>query len=212
MGVFVILGAGVILLVALTGILPRFVGPDPVITTTFTPAPTATLIPATPSKTPKPELGFTIAEPQEVSKRPGDVKTLEDLAVERYSEASRNRINTRLIYTINSRPDVPVLWSWGWCAATEKILEENLTKMSFLLDADGYTIPKERFAKSTYEIDTHPTYEGWACVTYETILRDWKPGTYKLKETINFLSTINDGKDIFEVGYMIVEYTVNISQ
>jgi len=28
---------------------------------------------------------------------------------------------------------------------------------------------------------------------HEPFLRDWQPGTYKLKETINFLSAINDG-------------------
>jgi hypothetical protein len=116
----------------------------------------------------------------------------------------------RLIFTVNSQPDVPIVWHWGWCATTDEILQQNLTQINVIFEADGYVIPKDQLASETYE-STDTTYQGWKCQDYLTILRDWKPGTYTLKQTINFSSTINDGKVTFEAGSMFREYTVNIS-
>ena len=139
-----------------------------------------------------------------------DLKTFSDLAVEKYSNASWNKVNVRLTFTVNSQPEVPIIWRWGWCATNDEILEQNMTKIDVVFNADGYAIPKNQLANETYE-STDTRLKGWKCLDYLTVLGDWKPGTYKLIETISFSSEINDGKDTFEAGNMFREYTVNIS-
>jgi len=207
-GFFVLLGIGVVVLVLLPRMLRKPVTP----VLTSTPAQVLPIVPptSTPSQTPEPELGFTLVEPQEALKLAPDLKTFTDLAVEQYSDASWNKLNVRLIFTINSQPDVPIVWYWGWCATTDEILQQNLSQINVVFDADGYVIPKDQLANETYEA-TDTTYKGWKCRDYLTILRDWKPGTYKLKQTINFSTAINDGKVAFEAGSMFREYNVTIS-
>jgi formylglycine-generating enzyme required for sulfatase activity/tRNA A-37 threonylcarbamoyl transferase component Bud32 len=160
--------------------------------------------------TPTPEPGFTIVDPQEVLNIAPRLGTLGQLAVEKYSTEDRNRINSTLTFTINSTPDVPILWRWFWCAVNDEVLEQNMTKISLIFDANGYVIPKEQLATVVFE-NADAAYKGWKCRTYETVLRDWKPGTYKLIQTTTLSSAINDGRDTFEAGYKIYEYTVIIS-
>ena len=207
-GFFVLLGIGVVVLILLSGILQKPV--TPVLTPTPAQVLPIVLPTSTPSQTPEPELGFTLVEPQEALKLAPDLKTFTDLAVEQYSDASWNKLNVRLIFTINSQPDVPIVWYWGWCATTDEILQQNLSQINVVFNADGYIIPKDQLANETYEA-TDTTYKGWKCQDYLTILRDWKPGTYKLKQTINFSAAINDGKVAFEAGSMFREYNVTIS-
>ena len=208
-GFVAILGIGVVILLLLPGILRKPV--TPVLTPTLAQDLPIALPTSTPGQTPEPELGFTLVEPQEVLKIAPDVKTFSELAVEKYSDASWNKINVKLIFTVNSQPEVPIVWYWGWCATTDEILQQNLTKINVVFDADGYEIPRDRLALEPSATSTDPKYEGWKCQGYLTILRDWKSGTYKLKETIHFSSAINDGKDTFKAGSMFREYTVNIS-
>ena len=159
------------------------------------------------TSTPKP--GYTIVDPGEVLNIAPSLRTLGQLALEKYSIEERNKMNNTLTFTVESTPNVPILWRWFWCAATTKILEQNMTKISILFDADGYLIPEERLAKITFT-NADPTYKDWQCLTYETVLRDWKPGTYTLTQTMTIAAPINDGRQKFEAGYKIYEYTVKI--
>ena len=211
-GLLALLGAGVIILILMPNIMPGIM-PRPVTavqTATLTHIPPTVVPTSTPSQIPPPDLGFTIAEQQEALNYGQNVKTLYDLAPERYSDADSNRVNVTLRFTVDSQPDVPILWFASWCAVNDEILEQNLTKITFRFDADGYVIPMDQLAKETYESTTEPL-KGWKCVEYRTILRDWKPGTYKLTETTSFSSAINDGQVAFEAGKMTREYTVTIS-
>jgi hypothetical protein len=204
-GFFTILGIGVILLLVLPNMLRKPV--TPVLTPTFASMVLAT---ETPGQTPQPELGFTLLDPQSVLEMAPDLKGLSELAAESYSTASWNKINALLTFTINSQADVPIVWRWGWCATTDEILQQNMTRIDVIFNADGYVIPQDQLARDTYE-STDTELKGWKCQDYLTILRDWKPGTYELKETISFSEPIHDGKDAFEAGSMFREYTVHIS-
>jgi len=209
-GLFAILGIGVVMLIILLpGILRKPVTPVP--TPTLSQVSPTAFFTSTPSQTPEPELGFTLVEPQDALKMALDLKTFSELAIEKYSNASWNKINGRLIFTVNSQPEVPIVWRWGWCATNDKILEQNMTQIHVVFEAEGHAIPADRLAKNQIYESTDTTLKGWKCLDYLTVLRDWKPGTYKLTETITFSSSINDGKDTFEAGNMTREYTVNIS-
>jgi serine/threonine protein kinase len=207
-GFFALLGIGAVILILLPGILQKPATPEP--TATPSAVSPAAFSASTPGDTPEPELGFMLVEPQEALKMVPDLKTFSELAVEKYSNESWNKVNARLTFTVNSQPNVPMIWLWGWCAVSDEILQENMTKIDVVFIADGYEIPKDQLANQTYE-STDTTLKGWKCRDTLTVLRDWKPGTYKLKETITFSSEINDGKDTFEAGDMFREYTVNIS-
>ena len=211
-GVVAMLGVFVLILILLPSMMPKKpVTPLP--TATFTRIPPTASPSLAPSKTPKPVFGFTMVEPQDALNSAAGLKTLAQLAYEKYADADTNKVNTTLTYTVNSKPTVPMIWTSGWCATTDQILQENLSKMKFVFEADGYIVPLERFAKNAYEdTDANSALKGWKCVEYLTVLRDWKPGTYKFVETITFSSAINDGKVAFEAGNMIRKYTVNISE
>lgn len=209
-GFVVILGIGAIVLLWLSGMLQKPAAPAP--TPTRVQSLPLVLPTDTPSPTPEPEpeLGFTLVEPQSVLEMAPGLKGLSELAGEEYTSESWNKINALLTFTINSQRDVPIVWRWGWCATTDEILRQNMTAIEVVFDADGYVIPKDQLAGDTYEA-TDTALKGWKCQDYLTILRDWKPGTYLLKETVIFSAAINDGKDTFESGSMFREYTVNIS-
>jgi hypothetical protein len=210
-GFFVLLGAVVLVLILMPSILPK--SAEPVPTATVSPVPPTAYPTSTPSAIPTPVFGFTIVEPQEALQIAASLKTLTELAYEKYSDADHNKVNTTLTFTINSKPGVPMIWSSGWCAVNDQILEENLTKIKFVFEADGYVVPLERLAKNAYEVtEKDSNLKGWKCLEYLTVLRDWKPGTYKFVETITFSSAINDGKVAFDAGNMIRKYTVNISE
>ena len=208
-GFFAVLGIGAVIFMILPRILQKPVAP--VLTPTLSQVSPTAFFTSTPSQTPEPELGFTLVEPQEVLKIASSLKTLQELAVERYTDIYRNKINNTLKFTVNAKPDVPMVWYWGWCAVDDRTLEQNLTQIKFAFEADGHAIAADQLAKENYKAADAP-YKGWKCQGYLTVLRDWKPGTYKLKETINFQTAINDGRVGFDVGYMISEYTVNISK
>lgn len=189
--------------------LPAFhdLTPTPSPSATYTPSPIV-VITDTITNTPQP--GYEIVEPDEVLNIAPQLRSLGQLAVEKYTAEERNRMNNTLTFTVQSTPDVPILWRWFWCAANDRILEQNMTKISVIFEADGRAIPKDQLATIVFK-NADPTYDGWKCLTYETVLRDWKPGTYKFIQTMTVSSAINDGRDTFEAGYKIYEYTVNIS-
>jgi hypothetical protein len=164
-----------------------------------------------PTRTNNPEPGYEIVEPVEVLNIAPKLRTFGQLAVEKYSLEERNKTNGTLVFTVNSTPDVPILWRWFWCAANDRILEQNITKISIIFEADGQAIPEDQLATVIFE-NADPTYQGWKCLTYETVLRNWKPGTYQFIQTVAIASDINDGGARFEAGVKIYEYNVNISE
>jgi len=164
-----------------------------------------------PTQTNTPEPGYEVVGPVEVLNIAPTLRTFGQLAVEKYSLEERNKTNGTLVFTVNSTTDVPILWRWFWCAANDRILEQNMTKIGIIFEADGHAIPQEQLATVIFE-NADPAYQGWKCRTYETVLRNWKPGTYQFIQTVTIASDINDGGERFEAGVKIYEYTVNISE
>ena len=187
---------------------------QPAVTSSRTHTAMSQIFTATITTTPKPtatnEPGFTIMEPDEIWSIASSLRTLGQLAVEKYSAEDRNKINNTLTFTVNSTTEIPILWRWFWCAVNDRVLEQNMTKISILFDADGYVIPEEQLATVVFE-NSDPNYEGWKCRTYQTVIHDWKPGTYTFTQTMTVASPINDGDEKFEAGIKIYEYTVNIA-
>ena len=237
--VIAIIGAGATILAALIGIVPQYLKPVPAPTMSVTSividklptsiyimgmtstshmdiqsTPTFALtntITATkpPVATRSPTItsfGYTIVDPQEVFALSSKVKALGELAKERYSVEDRNKINKTLIYTIEATQNIPMFWRWYWCAATEKILNQNLEQINVLFEADGHLLKPKQLAQVKFKSNG----DGWVCFTYSTVLKDWKPGTYHLVQTMTIKSAISDGKDSFPSGYKIANFTITI--
>lgn len=162
------------------------------------------------TKTTTPEPGYEIVGPEEVLNIAPNLRTFGQLAIEKYSIEERNKMNNTLTFTVDSTANIPILWRWFWCAANDRILEQNMTKISIIFEADGRSIAEDQLATVVFE-NADPTYEGWKCRTYETVLRNWKPGTYKFIQTMTIASDINDGDKRYEAGIKTYKYTVNIS-
>ena len=162
-----------------------------------------------PTVTPTPEPGYELVPPNEVLNIAPKLRTFGQLAVEKYSIEERNKTNNTLTFTVNSTPDNPILWRWFWCAANDRILEQNMNKIDVIFEADGRAIPEDQLAQVVFE-NADPIYKGWKCFTYETVLRNWRPGIYKFIQIVTVASDINDGDQRFEAGVKTYEYTVHI--
>jgi hypothetical protein len=160
--------------------------------------------------TPTPRRGYTMVDKEEVFSLSPRVKAFGELAKEKYTPEERNQVDRKLVFTIHATPDVPMFWRWYWCAATEKILEQNLGEMDVIFEADGRVISADQLATVTYSYKNQDG-DTWWCFTYSTVLRDWKPGTYRFLQTTVIKSAIHDGKDIFPAGLKIYDYTVTIA-
>jgi len=180
---------------------------SPVITQTLQPLATKSPIP-TATFTPEPR--YTIVDANEVLSIASNIQTLGQLSKEKYSLGERNNPNGKLTFTIEATSEVPMLWRWFWCATSQSILDENMKAFDVEFAIDDTKIPNDQFAQLIFT-NTDPGLKGWKCFTYETVLRDWKPGVYRLVQTVTLNSNINDGQDSYEAGKKIYDYTVNIA-
>jgi hypothetical protein len=135
-------------------------------------------------------------------------KTLGELAEENYSIEERNQINQVLTFTVNLNNSDPVIWRYYWCAKNRDILDNNLQSITveFLLNSENIS---DRFSSRYFPFIESPM-KGWACFTYESVLKDWDVGVYRLEQNTTFNQIINDGQDSYPAGYKIYDYTVNV--
>ena len=135
----------------------------------------------------------------------GDVQQLEERATEVYSELELAQMDTPLTYTVTLSTDDDILWVWGWCAATEEILADNLAEIELNFTLDGESISSEQFANFGYP------YQEQSCQVYFASLYEWPVGEHHLNTTASWGSVLNDGAMEFPAGSQIYEYTVFVS-
>jgi hypothetical protein len=216
------------ILVALIGVVGTIIAALiglPILTNSLssnTPIPASSLTSTIPSSLPlatntlsrtltyTPEPRYTIVDKQDVLNIAPNMQTLGQLAKEKYSLEERNDTNGTLTFTIEASVDVPMLWRWFWCATSQNILDENMKAFDVEFVIDDRKIPNDQFAQLTFT-NADASLKGWKCFTYETVLRDWKPGEYHLVQTVTLKSNINDGQGAYKAGKKVYDYTVYIS-
>ncbi len=132
----------------------------------------------------------------------GGTKQLEEKAREEYSSEELAQTDTTFPYTIALSKSENLLWAWGWCAADEDTLKQNLEKTELVFTLAGETVPLEQFQRFDYENG------GMACAAYITVLSDWQGGENHLSTAITFTESINDGTADYPPGTQIFDYTV----
>jgi C-terminal processing protease CtpA/Prc len=130
-----------------------------------------------------------------------NTKTLEDLAREKYGSDELSKPGT-FNYTISMNESQPVLWIWGWCAASKQTLAANYQQIELAFNLDGKDIP----AKNFYAYDNEGN--GQFCRFYVGELTDWPAGEHHLNTTVTFKTPINDGFADYPAGTQVFNYGV----
>jgi RsiW-degrading membrane proteinase PrsW (M82 family) len=106
-------------------------------------------------------------------------------------------------YEITFENTRPAIWSYGWCASTQKILEDNFKYMKLEFMMGGTTIPLIRFVKDDFQ-----TYNNLYCRQYVTVINSWPRGNFQLETRVAFLKNIDDGFDTYPAGTRFYKYKV----
>lgn len=130
--------------------------------------------------------------------------TFEELAREQYSNAELSEMDRVFTYTIALQESQNVIWSWGWCATTQEILEENFEHIQLEMTLNGETVPLEDFA--SFEGENNGQY----CRFYFTLLSDWAGGQHSVQTIATFDEPINDGSMDYPAGTQTFQYDVYI--
>lgn len=106
-------------------------------------------------------------------------------------------------WTVNISSNTPIKLSWGWCATTKEILDQNLQNMQIEFIIDGMNVSKV-MSEREYSI------EGGLCHVYEGIIRTWPLGQHMILYKMVFLQKVNDGEADFE-GENNRTYIINVA-
>ncbi|MDP2976553.1 MAG: S41 family peptidase [Anaerolineales bacterium] len=132
-------------------------------------------------------------------------KLLDEKAREQYSTEDLLEMDTTFPYTITLSESATLVWAWGWCAADQATLDDNLGKMKVKFTLNGQEIATDGFLKLDYD-----SSDGQKCRVYALGLTDWKGGENHAITTVTITAPLNDGKYDFPAGYQIFEYTVYV--
>jgi len=102
--------------------------------------------------------------------------------------------------------DQPVVVSRGWCTTTEEILDENLTHIEWLVEADGGPIDVGTLNPSKF-VDTTT-----ACKGYDGLVEQWSAGEHTVILTMRVDQDINDGSIDFKAGDYVEVFIVNVTR
>jgi hypothetical protein len=130
-------------------------------------------------------------------------RQLEELAREQYGPDEIALPGT-FSYTIALSESEPLLWAWGWCAATQEILNENIENISLEFKSEDEIIPTEDFLELEYENG------GQFCRVFVGALDNWPAGEHHLSTTVTYEKSINDGSADYPAGTQIFDYSVYI--
>ncbi len=130
---------------------------------------------------------------------------LESLAQEQYAERDYAKPGT-LTFTIkitdNSKP---FYFSYGWCAADEKTLQQNLQHIKV-----GLYFNDQELGTDVVHSFSLTSPNNQVCADLGVLLSNWPAGQYKLKAVATFDQKINDGTADYDAGDYIQDYTVSV--
>jgi DNA-directed RNA polymerase subunit RPC12/RpoP len=106
-------------------------------------------------------------------------------------------------WTVKITSDLPVKINWGWCAATQAILDQNLEHMQILFYVDGKDVTSSMSPISR-------TIEGGVCQNFRGIIRSWPAGQHIVFYKMVFLEKVNDGEKDYE-GVVTKTFNVNVT-
>jgi len=128
---------------------------------------------------------------------------LEELADESYDTTSQ--AGETYVYTISLDSSQDVMWTYGWCAATQEQLTENWDNISLVFTLDGEAVPLQSF------VMLESTLGEQECRLHYVLLTDWPPGDHLLSTEVTFATELDDGFDVYPAGTHVYEYQVHVA-
>lgn len=128
----------------------------------------------------------------------------ESLAREQYANADYLQVPNTLTFTIPLSESQTLLWAWGWCAADQATLDDNLGKMEVKFVLNGEDIPLDQFLKLDYESG------GQMCTAYLAGVKNWAGGQHQAVTTLTFKEPLNDGMYDYPAGEQVFEYNIYV--
>lgn len=129
-------------------------------------------------------------------------------ALEIPSQPEINQPGDVYVYEIPLNRSEPLLWSYGWCATTEQILDENFAQMKIEFIVNGVPASKEHIGVHDYQRSEDSG--GGACRSNITLITDWPPGQHQLEVRVTFLLPTDDGWNVYPAGMHMFKYFINV--
>lgn len=126
----------------------------------------------------------------------------EQKAREQYENADYLLVPNDFTFTIALSKSTTLLWAWGWCAADDATLADNLSKMGLAFTLNGQDVPVDSFLKLDYPSG------GQSCTAYIAGLTDWQAGENVAVTTLTIKQPLNDGTYDYPAGTQVFTYNV----
>jgi hypothetical protein len=98
-----------------------------------------------------------------------------------------------------------VTLSYGWCALTQEILEDNFDQMKVDFIVNTAQVPRDRL----YLYDDERE-DGSPCRTYVALLKSLPEGTHRFDIRVTFTQPTHDGWDMYSEGTHTFRYFVTV--
>jgi hypothetical protein len=108
-------------------------------------------------------------------------------------------------YDVRLDQSIPLIWSYGWCTLTTKLLDENFAQMKIEFTLNGRPVMKEYITS----YDHQPSDERY-CRTYAALVSKWPSGLHKLDVNVTFLQDTDDGWNVYPAGTHTYTYFVTM--
>jgi hypothetical protein len=101
-----------------------------------------------------------------------------------------------------------VIWSFGWCATSQEILEENFENIKPEFFIGETEVSMDNFVV----VDSRGSFDDSYCREYYAVVSTWPRGRFQLETRVTFLADIDDGTDVYPVGTHFFRYIVTVRQ
>jgi len=131
---------------------------------------------------------------------------LQSLASETYTEEQYAKPGD-LKFTANVTNEKPVLFSYGWCAKDQTILQQNFGHIKVVLYFNDAKLGTDVVHDFSYT-----STDGQVCAEFGVLMSEWPAGEYRLKAVATFDEKINDGFSDYDPGDYIYNYDVSVNK
>jgi hypothetical protein len=136
-----------------------------------------------------------------------DLSDLSELARTRPDLSAVNQPGDVYRYEVVFDRSRRALWSYSWCATTNRILNGNFENIKLEFFIGETEIPIDRFAVSNFT-----AFGNLSCRQYTSLINSWPRGRFQLETRVTFLTDINDGLDVNPAGTHYYRYTVTVKR
>ncbi len=175
---------------------------------TEAPLASPTAVPSAGSAQSTPTLGT--ANETKTAIQSSSANVLEQLAAELYTPEDFLQMDKTFQYTVDLTSDEPALWSYGWCATTSAILQDNLNHIKPRFLMNGIPVAISRFLAVSNQTTDSQSGQTLQCQSFVVLVSHWPQGTTRLQTIATFDTLVNDGLSDYPAGTQTFDYTVTL--